>query len=65
MNPPIFRITLPILFGYLPLGMAFGVLFVAQLDYAWWIAPLMGLVVYAGAGQILAIGLLAAQAGLL
>ncbi len=65
MNPPIFRITLPILFGYLPLGMAFGVLFVAQLDYAWWIAPLMGLVIYAGAGQILAIGLLAAHAGLL
>lgn len=65
MSPSVFRITLPVLFGYLPLGMAFGVLFVTQLDYSWWVAPLMGLVIYAGAGQILAIGLLAAHAGLL
>ncbi|SFM34331.1 AzlC family ABC transporter permease [Marinobacter zhejiangensis] len=60
-----FRLTLPILFGYIPLGMAFGVLFSTQLDYAWWIAPLMGVFVYAGAGQILAVSLLAANAGLL
>lgn len=60
-----FRLTLPILFGYIPLGMAFGVLFSTQLDYAWWIAPLMGVFVYAGAGQILAVSLLAASAGLL
>lgn len=59
-----FKLTLPILFGYIPLGMAFGVLFSTQLDYAWWIAPLMGLVIYAGAGQILAVSLLAANAGL-
>lgn len=64
MNTTIFRLTLPILFGYLPLGMAFGVLFTTQLDYAWWIAPLMGVVIYAGAGQILAVSLLAANAGL-
>ncbi|HDZ37051.1 MAG TPA: branched-chain amino acid ABC transporter permease, partial [Marinobacter sp.] len=65
MNSLVFRLTLPILFGYLPLGMAFGVLFTTQLDYAWWAAPLMGVVVYAGAGQILAVSLLAASAGLL
>ncbi len=65
MNQNVFKLTLPILFGYLPLGMAFGVLFSTQLDYAWWIAPLMGLVIYAGAGQILAVSLLAANAGLL
>lgn len=59
-----FKLTLPILFGYIPLGMAFGVLFSTQLDYAWWIAPLMGLVIYAGAGQILAVSLLAVNAGL-
>ncbi|HCA11531.1 MAG TPA: branched-chain amino acid transporter AzlC, partial [Marinobacter adhaerens] len=53
MNQSVFRLTLPILFGYLPLGMAFGVLFSTQLDYAWWAAPLMGIVIYAGAGQIL------------
>ena len=64
MNKTVFRLTLPILFGYLPLGMAFGVLFTTQLDYAWWIAPLMGIVIYAGAGQILAVSLLAANAGL-
>ena len=44
MNQNVFRLTLPILFGYIPLGMAFGVLFTTQLDYAWWVAPLMGLV---------------------
>jgi 4-azaleucine resistance transporter AzlC len=65
MNQNAFRLTLPILFGYLPLGMAFGVLFTTQLDYAWWVAPLMGLVIYAGSGQILAVSLLAASAGLL
>ncbi|GHD47364.1 4-azaleucine resistance probable transporter AzlC [Marinobacter persicus] len=65
MNQTVFKLTLPILFGYLPLGTAFGVLFATQLDYAWWIAPLMGLVIYAGAGQILAVSLLAANAGLL
>lgn len=65
MNQTVFRLTLPILFGYLPLGTAFGVLFATQLDYSWWIAPLMGVVIYAGAGQILAVSLLAANAGLL
>ncbi|HLV77250.1 MAG TPA: AzlC family ABC transporter permease [Marinobacter sp.] len=65
MNQNVFRLTLPILFGYIPLGMAFGVLFTTQLEYAWWIAPLMGLVIYAGSGQILAVSLLAANAGLI
>ena len=65
MNPTLFRQTLPILFGYLPLGMAFGVLFTAQLEYAWWYAPLMGITIFAGAGQILSVSLIAAQAGLL
>lgn len=64
MNAILFRQTLPILFGYLPLGMAFGVLFTAQLDYAWWYAPLMGVTIFAGAGQILSVSLIAAQAGL-
>lgn len=45
--------------------MAFGVLFTSQLDYHWWIAPLMGVVIFAGAGQILAVSLLAAQAELM
>jgi len=65
MNQSVFRLTLPILFGYIPLGMAFGVLFSTQLDYPWWAAPLMGVLIYAGAGQILAVSLLAVGAGML
>ncbi len=64
MNQSVFRLTLPILFGYLPLGTAFGVLFTTQLDYPGWAAPLMGILIYAGAGQILSVSLLAAGAGL-
>lgn len=60
----VFKLTLPILFGYIPLGMAFGVLFVTQLDYPWWGATLMSVAIYAGAGQILAVSLLAAHAGM-
>lgn len=60
-----FRASLPVLFGYLPLGMAFGVLFVSELDYAWYFATLMGLLIYAGSAQFLAVGLIANQAGLL
>lgn len=65
MSTALFRQTLPVLFGYLPLGIAFGVLFTAQLDYGWWYAPLMGITIYAGAGQILAVSLIAAGAGFL
>ncbi|MDX1635279.1 MAG: AzlC family ABC transporter permease [Marinobacter sp.] len=52
------------MFGYVPLGMAFGVLFTAQLDYSWWVAPLMAVTIFAGAAQILAVGLLASEADL-
>lgn len=58
------KTSLPVLFGYLPLGASFGVLFSTQLDYAWWIAPLMGVIIYAGSGQLLAVTLLVAVAGL-
>jgi 4-azaleucine resistance transporter AzlC len=59
-----FRATLPVLFGYVPLGAAFGFLF-SDLGYPWWLAPLTGLVVFAGSAQFLGVGLLAAHAGLL
>lgn len=58
------KLSLPVLFGYIPLGAAFGVLF-SDLGYHWIYASLMGLVIYAGAGQFLAVGLLANHAGLL
>jgi 4-azaleucine resistance transporter AzlC len=60
---PALRASVPVMFGYVPLGMAFGVLF-ETLGYAWYYAPVMGLLVYAGAAQFMAIGLLSAGAGL-
>ncbi len=59
-----FRETLPVLFGYIPLGMAFGILF-NELGFHWIYAALMSLLIYAGAGQFMAVGLLANHAGLL
>lgn len=58
------KTSLPVLFGYLPLGASFGILFSTQLDYAWWIAPLMGVIIYAGSGQLLAVTLLVTFTGL-
>ena len=64
MLSKVLRTSLPVSFGYVPLGMAFGVLLVG-LGYSWWWAPLMGLVIYAGSAQFLAVSLLAAGAGVL
>lgn len=63
MNP--FKLSLPVLFGYLPLGVAFGVLFSSELSYPWYYATLMGVFIFAGSAQFLAVGLIANQAGLL
>ncbi|MFD2189984.1 AzlC family ABC transporter permease [Pistricoccus aurantiacus] len=56
--------TLPVMFGYIPLGAAFGILAI-EIGMPWWAALLMSLVIYAGAGQFLAVALLANQAGLI
>jgi 4-azaleucine resistance transporter AzlC len=53
-----FKDSAPVMFGYIPLGMAFGVLF-QSLGYHWLFAPLAGLVIYAGSAQFMAVGLLA------
>lgn len=58
-----FKSSVPVMFGYVPLGMAFGVLF-QNLGYAWYLAAIMGVFVFAGAAQFMAVGLLAAHAGL-
>lgn len=55
--------SVPVFFGYAPLGAAFGVLF-NNLGHDWLYAGLMGLVIFAGAAQFMAIGLLAAHADL-
>lgn len=45
--------------GYIPLGMAFGFL-MAQAGAVWWIAPVMSILVYAGAAQFMVVPMLAA-----
>jgi 4-azaleucine resistance transporter AzlC len=58
-----FTTTIPVLLGYIPLGMAFGFLLDGA-GYHWIYAFLMSLFVYAGSAQFLAVALLAAGAGL-
>jgi 4-azaleucine resistance transporter AzlC len=58
-----FRLSIPVLLGFLALGAAYGLLLVDS-GYPWWLAPLSGLLIYAGSGQFLAVGLFAAGAGL-
>jgi 4-azaleucine resistance transporter AzlC len=57
------KITLPVLFGYLAIGIPFG-LMIVNAGYPWWIAPVMSTLMYAGAGQYMAVGLFAAGASL-
>lgn len=59
-----FQATVPVILGYFPLGFAFGLLFVDQVGAGWIYAFLMSLIVFAGASQFLAVGLLAAGAGI-
>ena len=58
-----FRASIPVLLGYTTLGIAFGLTLVAA-SLPWWLAPMMGLTVYAGAAQFMAIGLMKSGAGL-
>ena len=58
------KTSLPIMFGFVPLGIAFGLLF-QELGYPWFFATLMGIIVYAGAAQFMAIGFLSAGLGVL
>ncbi|WP_292388072.1 AzlC family ABC transporter permease [Methanosarcina sp. UBA5] len=58
-----FKTTIPVLLGYIPLGMAFGFLLDGA-GYHWIYAFIMSLFVYAGSGQFLAVALLSAGAGL-
>ena len=49
-----FPYTIPVLTGYLFIGIAFGVMY-AEKGYSFWWAMLMSLLVYAGSGQYLAV----------
>lgn len=54
-----FKVTLPVFFGYLTLGIAFG-LVLTQANYPWFLAPVMSIIMFAGAAQFIAVGLFAA-----
>ena len=63
-RPSLFTITLPVLLGYIPLGITFGFLMVSQ-GIAWYIPILFSIFVFAGAAQFLAVGLVVNHASLL
>ncbi|OHD12466.1 MAG: hypothetical protein A2Y41_12605 [Spirochaetes bacterium GWB1_36_13] len=55
--------TVPVLLGYIPLGMAFGFLLVKQTELSWVAALVMSVVIYAGSGQFLAVSFFANGTG--
>jgi 4-azaleucine resistance transporter AzlC len=60
----IFKMTIPIMMGYIPLGMAFGLL-LSKLLIPWYYAFFMSLFIFAGSGQFLVLTLFASQASIL
>lgn len=59
-----FATTTPVLFGYVSVGIAFGLL-LKDAGYSWVIALLMSVFVYAGAAQFLAVSFFTSNATLL
>lgn len=53
-----FPYTIPVMMGYIPMGIAFGVLLASQ-GYAFYWSTLMAVLIYAGSMQFVAVGLLA------
>lgn len=60
----IVRITFPVLLGYIPLGIAFGILAVSA-NIPWYYALLMSIFIFAGSGQFLAVALFSSVASYL
>ncbi|WP_019880306.1 AzlC family ABC transporter permease [Succinispira mobilis] len=60
----VFPYTLPVLMGYIFMGIAFGVLLSSK-GYAFYWGTLMGILIYAGSMQFIAIGLLTTPLNLL
>ena len=56
--------TIPIIPGYVFMGITFGILFV-NLGYAWYWPMLMGLIIYAGMAQFVSVNMLAPGVSLL
>jgi 4-azaleucine resistance transporter AzlC len=55
--------SVPVLLGYMAIGIAYGLL-VVDAGYPWWLALAACVIMYAGAGQFIALGLFAAGASL-
>ncbi len=53
--------TIPVFLGYMAIGMAFGFMLVSA-GYSWLLAPLMSIVIYAGACQYVAVPMFASNA---
>lgn len=58
-----FKMSLPVLFGYLFLGSAFGIS-LYEIGYNWIWAIVISLLVYAGSGQLLLVSMIASHASL-
>jgi 4-azaleucine resistance transporter AzlC len=61
--PSAFEASIPVLLGYMTIGLAYGLL-LSRSGLPWWLAPLMSVVVFAGAAQFMAIGLFTSGAGI-
>ena len=57
------KYSFPVMLGYAAIGFAFG-LMMAGAGYPWWLSLVMSVLMYAGAGQYIGVGLFAAGAGL-
>ncbi|WP_340820712.1 AzlC family ABC transporter permease [Methanolobus sp. WCC4] len=57
-----FRMTIPVMFGYIPIGIAFG-LFAGQYGFHWAYSFMMGLLIYSAATQFITIALVVAGSG--
>ncbi|MBQ7882188.1 MAG: AzlC family ABC transporter permease [Treponema sp.] len=57
------NLTLPIFFGYISIGIPFG-LMVVNAGYPWWMALVMSLTIFSGTGQYIAVSLMAAGTSL-
>lgn len=58
------RDSIPVMMGYIPLGIVFGFLF-TQAGGQWWLAPLASIMIYAGAAQYMMVPMLAAGLSIL
>ncbi|WP_407356995.1 AzlC family ABC transporter permease [Methanolobus sp. WCC5] len=59
-----FRRTIPVMLGYIPIGIAFGLL-ITHYGFHWTYSVIMSLFIFSGAGQFVAVALAVAGAGLI